>query len=275
MVATSSDYRECYRRLQTGLLGSYLKLLLGTKTTLYTGYSVRDADFLKIHGILRQFARGTMPRSYALTLDPDAPKRLAQIGIKGIVTDATYFLERIKEHLVEEGLVIPSARFSALKDIQQRLLVAHQATSSISIRNHPFAILSGHYQDGFLHAIERILRRQNSGQYSNPAAISDLIKNYRFMRSERLKYGKYGDVSYIDGYIAGLTLLLLGPLDYRHAPLYYVFGAKHNPTSVSELRAVLRVRENLHSRALRWCESLVRELNPAPGVVFHHGPTLL
>jgi hypothetical protein len=42
IVATTEDYEECYERLQTGILGSSLKMMLATKTILYIGYSFSD-----------------------------------------------------------------------------------------------------------------------------------------------------------------------------------------------------------------------------------------
>jgi NAD-dependent SIR2 family protein deacetylase len=49
IVATEQDYRECYKRLSTGIIGAQLKLLLMSKLVVFIGFSFSDEDFKKIY----------------------------------------------------------------------------------------------------------------------------------------------------------------------------------------------------------------------------------
>ena len=53
LVLTSQDYRSCYRKLSSGIMGSYLKLILATKTIIYVGFSFNDEDFLLLYAGLQ------------------------------------------------------------------------------------------------------------------------------------------------------------------------------------------------------------------------------
>lgn len=68
IVATEEDYKKCYKKLRSGLIGSSLKLILATKVVLFLGYSFGDEDFNKIYNLLKKEMKGILPHAYIITL---------------------------------------------------------------------------------------------------------------------------------------------------------------------------------------------------------------
>src|SRR5690606_30134800 len=69
IVATSEDYTRCYKNLQTGIIGSFLKTILATKVVVFVGYSFSDFDFNKIYNYLKKEMGNILPHCYIVTLD--------------------------------------------------------------------------------------------------------------------------------------------------------------------------------------------------------------
>jgi len=151
LVASSQDYKECYRRLQTGVVGGALKTLLATRTIIYVGYSFEDTDFKKITEIITKEMKGTKPHSYFVTLDETAPVNFGK-DFTVIVTEGTHFIEVLKEHLVAEKAMLPDTVFDALQIILLRVQTLHDQVQEISLRKHPTILLTLCYQDGLIHA---------------------------------------------------------------------------------------------------------------------------
>ncbi|MBA3342049.1 MAG: SIR2 family protein [Gemmatimonadaceae bacterium] len=61
IVATRVDYADSYKRLEGGLIGANLKMMLATKTIIYAGFSFNDDDLLRIHKFLSSEMRGRTP----------------------------------------------------------------------------------------------------------------------------------------------------------------------------------------------------------------------
>ncbi len=91
LVSTKKDYDDCYTQLSNGVIGSYLKLMLATKTIVYCGFSFKDEDFLKIHELLSSEMRDIRPHSYIVTLDESSDTRFHEHGLTPIYTDGTHF----------------------------------------------------------------------------------------------------------------------------------------------------------------------------------------
>src|SRR6266487_1632177 len=92
-------------------------------------------------------------------------------------------------------------------------------------KRYPDIIYCWAYQDGFLHAIERILALRKSGYYSHQCNPVNAARTYEFhLRPAKVRAREYGEVAYIDGYVAGHLYFLGDDALRRLTPRYYVYG---------------------------------------------------
>ena len=276
IVATTEDYEKCYERLHTGLLGSNLKTMLATRTVLYVGYSFSDEDFIRIHSVLRKEMGQLMPHSFIVTLDREGEKRFLEIGLTPIFTDATHFISVLKQHLIEDGHMIADSIFEQVRDKLSIVRDEHERLWEEFDLNEAVDILyTTSYQDGLIHAFERILARQNSGYYSHICNITKTLRGYEELRRDKVKSKKYQDVAYIEGYTNGL-LYLVFEQDTREAlPLYYVYGSKEQPKTFEEFRELRRHAFEFHKSAHRYAERIAQQQEQQKGLEIHHPPFLL
>lgn len=275
LVATREDYERCYENLSVGLLGSSLKLMLATKTVIYIGFSFTDDDFLRIHQILSAEMRGLRPQSYIVTLDKASDQRFREHGLLPIYTDGTYFVSEIKKKLVENGDMLADDRFDDIYDLLEEVLLLHSGLGQINLKKHPDAVYANSYQDGLIHALERILKLRNTGYYSHRCKPRDTILSYEDLQKEKRKAKRYHDVAYIEGYMNGL-LFLLADDDMREAiPLYYVMGHKSTIQDFKEYKKISRDSQRLHKGAYKFAEELVAKKIGSGSLTFHHTPFLL
>jgi hypothetical protein len=159
LVATQEDYEKCTR--QNPLIFNKLKDLMATKTFLFAGYSMRDADFQKVwDGTINSLGRFA---KLAYALDPNAtPDRISFWKERGIelfkVTDVM-FVRTLRQRLEKEQL-IPSERFlEFLKRQRRRIASIHVNLNQTSVGR----LASAMYQDGLLHALEDVLTATTLG----------------------------------------------------------------------------------------------------------------
>ncbi|WP_442601818.1 SIR2 family protein [Paenibacillus sp. KN14-4R] len=273
IVATEEDYKKCYKRLNSGLVGSNLKMMLATKLIVFIGYSFGDEDFNKIFDSLFKEMKGLMPHSYMVTIDKTSADKLKNYNITPIITDATYFIESLKGHLVDDDILINDNRFRGVYDQLEEVYREHQKFSkSTDIGDNPDAIYSLCYQDGIIHAFERMLSNKNSGTYSSKYTITKLISSYNSIREEKLKNKIYHDVSYVDGYIDGLIFLIADDETRMDMPKYYIFGYKYGlPTFEDYLEAVKSVKQ--HKAAHNYAKTMASKITDK-NIVYHHTPFL-
>lgn len=273
IIASIEDYRKCYRRLSTGLIGSQLKLFLATRTVVFIGYSFGDYDFNRVHGLLSREMRDVLPHSYIVTLDDNAVNRAAVKRMSSIVTDATYFVEVLKQRLVTDGLMVAdsvltyAARARALAmDAHRRLL------ANYNMIDNPPVIYSASYQDGLLHAYERVISMARTGYYSDPDNINSSIASYRHIRGYKLHRCQFHDVAYVDGYIMGLESLLSDHNDVARISPYYIYGAG-SIASFDDFERAMDATPTFDELARLFAERLSDQI-ASQGVAYHHSPFL-
>jgi hypothetical protein len=273
MVVTRQDYKTCYTRLSKGLLGSSMKMALATKTILFAGFSFHDDDFLRIHRFVRKETAGTEPKAYIITLDEKSDARFRSLGLRPIYTDAAYFLSKLKQQLINDEQMLPDEKFDALVKILFEIMKAHHRALRLDAKRYPDVIFCWAYQDGFRHAIDRILALQKSGYYSHRCNPVNAARTYEFhLRPEKLRGRHYGEVAYIDGYVAGHLYFLGDDQLRRLTPLYYVYGPDRFIRSFTELRKTLRRPDNIPSRARALARRIVAGI--PKGMTLHHPPIL-
>ncbi len=146
-----------------------------------------------------------------------------------------------------------------------------ELTEVIDIRKHPELLHCSSYQDGLIHALERILSLRSSGDYSNGANALTTELAYQKLRKEKLRSKQYLQVAYIDGYTNGHLFLIADDDDFRDAvPRYYVFGDGGSILTLSAYKRIAKRAAVLHKTAVKLAEKSVAKF---PGnVVLHHTP---
>lgn len=276
IVATTEDYNNCYDRLEKGVLGSNLKLMLATKTLLYVGYSFNDDDFIRIHSILRKEMGQLMPHGFIVTLDHEGEERYHELGLTPIFTDATYFISVLKKHTVQDGHMLADDIFEEVFEELISVREAHDLLwKEFDITKSPEILYAASYQDGLIHAFERIIALKNTGYYSHKCNITNTLNGYDNLRKEKLKAKKYHDVAYIDGYMNGLLYLLVDQDIKEDLPFYYLFGAKDQPRTFDEFSELRSHAFDYHKSSYRYAINLIRNKGYHNGMVVHHAPFLM
>lgn len=276
IIATEEDYLKCYNTLSVGLIGSSLKMMLATKYVIFCGYSFGDEDFNRIHNSLLKEMNGLMPHAYIVTLDDKAVEKFKDISLTPIITDATYFISNLKNALIGKSLIIPDEIFESVALMLYKVEEEHDLLSaSFNIKEHPEVVYSLFYQDGLLHAFERILARRKTGEYSDPCRISHVIDSYIKWKSQKLKKKLYNDVAYIEGYVSGLFYLLVDDEIRSKMPLYFMFGYNSDISTLDEYKSIVEKNEILHKASYQLAQKIVSTVtNESEEIVFHHTPFL-
>ena len=208
LIATNADYDECYKALQSGVMGGSLKHLLATKTIVFLGYSFRDEDFNRLYRLLRKELGRMVPRSYIVTLDSGFDAS-AYDGASLIQTSGAYFVERFKEGLAQTHHFVPDERFDAVDDLLDDVEHAHhELFEQFPLRRFPLALYVAMYQDGLGDSLQRIVARRKTGEYSHACDVKTKMNSYDELRKRLLRRRKYHDVAYAEGYLNGLLFLI-------------------------------------------------------------------
>lgn len=276
IIITKEDYKKCYKSLTKGVLGSSLKMMLATKTILYMGYSFSDPDILRIHKLLTAEMQGLRPNSYIVTLDSSGDHKFKKAGILPIYTDATYFLSILKKHMVKKDFIFSDDIFNGVEKLLNKVIFEHMRLSvSMDVRKNPEIIYAASYQDGLMHALERILAVKNTGYYSHECNINNSIRTYNKIRKKKMKERVYHDVAYVDGYMNGMMYLIFPKSVRRAIPLYYIYGKEDHPLTFKKYIKIIKRDEHYHKGAYYYAKRVV-ELKYKNGgeTSFHHTPFL-
>jgi len=273
VIATEEDYRKCYKKLGQSAVGGSLRHLLATKTIVFVGYSFGDYDFNKIYQYLHKTMGDILPHAYFVTLAEKPPTTLKEFSPTLLHTDATFFMATLKQKLVEEKQILPdeiyTLIFKRLMDIRQ----IHFPFVGRDIRKDPSVIFCGAYQDGIIHAFEKILKNRNTGQYSHICRIESSIKSYFSLKKAFLSKKKYFDVAYIDGYLLGLFQMIPELVKKIGFPTYYVFGSPNQLLSLKDYLKENKRAKKLHKSAYRWAEKIAMKYEK--GMVLQHSNFLM
>jgi len=269
IVATTRDYERAYRSLSRNVLGATLKHLLATKSVLFVGYSFGDSDLNRIYRFMRREMPDVLPRSYIVTPDAPPDHSLEQATI--IRTDGTYFLKMLKEELLPRGCLLPDDRYESLEatfdDVLRR---HHELYYRFEARRVPAVVHSGHYQDGLIHAFERMLERRRTGEYSHVCHVEHLVRAYEDHRKELVRAKRYHDAAYVTGYPNGLLYLISDARARKALPLYFVYGSSEELRSITAFKREARRAQDLHKQAFAQARRLASMIGP--GMVLSHRP---
>jgi hypothetical protein len=227
IVATDADYRNSFRRLSKGPMGAVLKSLLAQKTLIYSGYSLSDGNYRKLADIISKMMKPHDRAAYYLS--PKIDREILEkfpIKLIPIETDGAFCFEQLRKHCESDDLITHEAAFDFADDLLHDVIEAHHRTSDAFKRRQcvllPFSLS---YQDGLIHALERIKRLRMSGHYHDPGNIANLIRGYESRKSEFRKKHDYWNASYADGYGGGILYLAIAAQQPKlKPPLYGGYG---------------------------------------------------
>jgi len=277
IVATASDYSKCQQRLHSGLIGGILKTLFATQTVVFIGYSLSDSDFLSIWNFVAEQMKGLQRQAYVITPFENERDKIIGLGLIPIITDGSFFISQIKEHLISIGIMLPDSIYLEAEELLSVVTDHHNALyENFKCSDHPQLIITASYQDGMIHALERVINLRSTGESSHPFKIRGVFGPYEKWKKEKLKKRKYEDVAYIEGYLNGLLFLLLSKEEkdeLKHPPLYFAFGADIIP-EFKDFKKVIKKLPDLHNASYLRTKRMVSKLSESEGIVFHHPPWL-
>lgn len=278
IIASTEDYERCEERLREGALGAVLKQIFATKTCIFCGYSARDKDFWRIFSTIQaglgQFARTHYLVSPFVTED-EAQELQASFGILSVRTDASHFVETIKEHMQEKFCFSDDDIFEVIDAELIDFREMHDNfVKSYNPRTHPHLIYATAYQDGVIHAFERILDRASSGEFADLHVVQGRISGYEEKLRECAKARNYWDLAYFTGYQNGLFhFILLNDDDLDEVPkIPECFHPGQGDMHLDEYDETVRSNPEIHKAALAKAHKTTAHLTSDDELVVQHLP---
>ena len=272
IIATKSDYNKCLQTLHKRVLGSILKTILATKTLLFVGYSFKDEDFSQIFSFIKKDMKGLIRNSYIITLDKENEKKYKKLGLTPIYTDGTYFLSIIKKHAVHQKHILPDLIYDLANDFLMMTRQAHnELYDNFNCFNNPEIVYCAFYQDGIIHAYERMLSLKQTGEYSNPHMYMSVYETYEKKLKEFHKIKKYEDMAYTEGYVTALVHILssIDKKCIKLPPRYYIFGSGKTINSFKQYKKLVKEAPKIHKSAYRRIKRYIRKYKNKD-IVLHH-----
>lgn len=218
IVATLEDYDNCFKRLNEGLLGTILKQILATKTCIFIGYSLKDDDLRKIldsvGGQLGQFQK---THYFVTPFYTEGDLDGINIDASPIITDGTYFLSQVKAEMVERFCYADDQAYDAVDEMLYYASDIHcNFVEEYSVVDHPVVLCNISYQDGIIHALQRIVDLRSSGVYSDLHDLQSLMIRYYKIANDKKKKKAYIDHSYFMGYRNGLMAFFSATSNFQN-----------------------------------------------------------
>ncbi len=273
IVATRSDYDRCTRRLRNNVVGSHLKSLLATRSTVFIGYSLRDDDFLQIYHATRRHLADFHRQAYfiAPNLDPADQERLKKLDLVLIDTDGEFFLEQIKKHAYSRRCFCPDEMYDNVTTLLMKVSLAHDRLhKNFNIFKHPQVLFSSWYQDGMQHALDRILRLKRTGIYSDRHRVIEGARSYFYFSDRFRSDKKYGDAAYCQGYANAHVYASLSEAEQRRVkpPLFFYFGFETSDEKIFKRK--LPALPDLHKTAFNYAKRITSKYDKDSTIVIHH-----
>jgi NAD-dependent SIR2 family protein deacetylase len=269
IVATASDYRQSFKRLNDGPLGAQLKSLIARKTVIYVGYSLSDDNYLRLLRNISKMMGENIRQSYFVSPNIDHNKLAkAPIPLVPIETDGTYFFEKIRAELSERCQIVPDRAFLECDRLLDEVASKHSKTADAFIKTqNPILIFILGYQDGLIHALQRILRVQKTGEYYSIEAVHARVHGYDGQIANLLRRKDYWNASYAMGYQNGLMFLLLNATENKSPtpPLFEVpFDAQVKSLAAATKFPKTKIPKAVSTQAKRMLRRLPKEAKLIP-----------
>jgi SIR2-like domain len=273
IVATRTDYDSCRTRLDSGILGAHLKPLLATRSTVFIGYSLKDDDFLQIYDSVRSALSDFHRQAYFVAPDisNEDRDRLRAMNLHFIETDGTFFLSQIKTHATSHRCIASDQMYDDLIKIYDLVDEAHSwLHNKYNAIKYPQILFCSWYQDGMMHALQRMLRLKKTGKYSDLHQISHSLRSYfsYAQRFRKLKY--YNDSAYCYGYSNAYLFAALTDEERERftPPLFFYFDSEFQ--EASQYQRALKKLPNLHKSAFQYAQRIAKKNPHLSTHILHH-----
>jgi hypothetical protein len=273
IVATTSDYAKCQERLHHGLIGSILKTLFATQTILFIGYSLRDTDFLNIWEFVSGQMNGLQKQAYVITPFENEKEKIVELGLIPIIADGTDFISQLKRHLISNKFMLPDSIYSEAQKLLLIVSMNHDMLfKEFNVFDYPQIYITASYQDGMIHALERMLKLRNTGEYSHSHYFNDVFKHYENFQRKKLKEKRYEDVAYIEGYLNALYFTIVDEenKEDKFPPLYYAFGTG-TIYDFKQYKKIIKKLPALHKASYHRIKKTVKN-STSNDIAYHHHP---
>ncbi len=274
IVATRSDYEKCAQRLAGSVVGGHLKSLLTTRSTVFVGYSLKDDDFLQIYEAVRGLLSDFHRQAYfvAPSIETEQRERLTKLGLHIIETDGQFFIAELKNYAIRNSCFARDEMYDAVSSVLEEVKVAHNwLHKKFDEFELPQILICSWYQDGVMHALERILRLKRTGEQSDLHRLQGAAASYERFAQQFRRDRNYGDAAYCEGY----SNAYLFASQYRDGldeimlpPLFFYFG--YYGRSAKEFQAVVPDLPSMHRRAFGFAKKLLSKYPKNEKLVLHH-----
>lgn len=273
-MVTAEDYRKTYRSLNTGLVGSQLKLLIANRKLIFIGYSFGDEDFTRIYSFVRSQLSDFMNKPYVITLDEKNNARWRGLGLEPIYTSGEYFLSILSKELESKGCLITNETIhSVTTELHLMITEHHNFAKLVDLTKKPESIFCLSYQDGIIHALSHFLHHLDYGESLCKKRLTNVLLTYENLVKKNSAKKRWFDVAYLKGYLNGYTFVIVGKENERYFPRYLDLGLKKELRTLNQYRRSLRItegrRKSITDYALRFVNNL-----PDKSLVIHHPPFL-
>lgn len=276
LIASSADYQVCESRLREGALGAVVKQIFATKTCVICGYSAKDTDFRSIFSAVQdglgQFARTHYLVSPHIT-DEEADHLKQEFGIVSIKTDASHFIETIKSHMQAKFCWAKDESFDQiLEDLIEFRDVHLQFANDSNLKKDPHLLFAMSYQDGVIHALQRIVDRRMAGDFADLHRVQSLISLYDDKCDMYRKQKSLADAAYFRGYRNGLIRLVYLNSKIDDDPPYIpeFYHPRMGEMDREEYDNLVLDNPNVHKAALKEAQRKTAHLTD--GMVIQHQP---
>ncbi len=176
-----------------------------------------------------------------------------EFGIIAIKTDAAHFVDTIKDHMSEKFCFAKDEVFEKIDEIWNEFHDMHlDFVKSYHPKKQPHLIFATAYQDGVLHALERILDRSMTGEFSDLHNVQRRIAGYDLKIAEYRKTKNYWDIAYFSGYQNGLLqFAILNSDNVEVVPIPECFHPGQGELYLDEFNEIVRPTPTIHKAALR------------------------
>ncbi len=255
IVATQSDYDSCVAA--NPLLFNKVRDLMAIKTFLFTGYSLKDADFREIWDTITSRLGQFSKLAYAL--DPlatdDDITYWSQRGISIFRIRDFDFLEGLRDYFVDAKMLPPSQLIKFLMGERNRIVKLHLKLK----QDCDGGMSSAMYQDGLLHALDDILDALRLGTSSQQDFDNELGLMHKEVKAAHKQRDPI-EVAYCSGRYAVINAY--SEADYNELAPYF------HPYRLTPMRKLVKGRVWKFPK-----KSKVEPDNQAPTHTDVHSPT--
>ena len=180
----------------------------------------------------------------------------------------------MKTKLVEYNMILPDEIYL---EAREQLTAVQEAQAAVydnfPTKKHPDAVFCTAYQDGLIHALEKILKTRITGEYSHRCENYAKANHYDDLENIAINNILYFDAAYLNGYKSILWFFSCwGAEREKLLPgLFFHFGSKKFLIdSLEDYKKVLKDSQTIHKPSHAWAQKEAVKLETSKGTLLIH-----